>query len=234
MSSNYHVLYYSENDGNSRNFLRELHKTTYFSKFIKLCVDKSDIKVPRCIRSIPTIIVPTSQGPKLLSGDMLQKWMDDAKKTTIPGNNEAGGNNGAGGSNNGAGGNMEQFDNKVAHMLKPFGKNDNLTASDSAGTTGYSSTFSVWNSNQTGSDGQLYGDDGTGLNSFYTPIGLDNSHGKSGGQKQPQQQQQNMANGGVGLTGIDTRQSNDISKDYETLMAMRDSDPTIRKPTMRS
>ena len=114
---------------------------------------------------------------------MLTKWINDAKQTAIPGNNN--------GSNKKVGGNMEQFDNKVAHMLKPFGQNDNLTASDSAGTSGYSSTFSVWNSNQTSSDGQLYGDDGTGLNSFYTPIGLQNDHGKNGGQKQ----QPNMGNG---------------------------------------
>ncbi len=104
------VLYYSEKDNASRHFMTELHKIAFFKKFIILCVDKPDIKIPRCVRSVPTIIVPTRDGPKPLAGEMAMNWLEIAKQQSVPGNEGAGGGMGAGGAG-GAGG-CSKIENK--------------------------------------------------------------------------------------------------------------------------
>ena len=232
--NDYFVLYYSENDANSRNFLGELHKTAFFKKFVILCVDKQGIKIPRCVQVLPTIIIPTKNGPRPLAGEMAMKWLSMAKEQSVPGNTGAGGG-GAGG----AGGSIETFDNKVAYGLKPFGDDDQLSSWDTAGSGGYSQGFALWSNNDTPTG--LFDNNGAGLNSNYTPVGLQidkvggdgGAGGGAGG---------NLAHSSGGIsgagslpnTGMETRVNSSVDQDFEQFMAMRDADPYVSKPPNRS
>ena len=243
------VLYYSEKDNSSRHFMSELHKTAFFKKFIILCVDKPDIKIPRCVRSIPTIIVPTRDGPKPLAGEMAMNWLEIAKQQSVPGNEGAGGAGAGGAGAGGVSGNMQSFDKKVGYGIKAFGENDQLSSWDSAGTGGYSQGFALWDSSDKPTG--LFDDNGSGINSHYTPLGLqtdqinpngqDGSGGSGGnsargGTRVGQAGGDSSNSGGIGSlpgTCIDTREESTVSNDFEQFMAMRDSDPYISRPTAR-
>lgn len=237
------ALYYSERDNVSRQFLGELHKTAFFKKFIILCVDKQGIKIPRCVRSLPTIIVPTKDGPRPLAGGMAMKWLEMAKQQSVPGNGGGVGGSGSG-AGGGTGGNwtgsgtMEQFDNKIAYGLKPFGDGDQLSSWDSAGSGGYSQSFALWSNDD--SQTNLNDNNGAGINSNYTPIGLKTESGESAGKGG------GMSQGGMGHmsggisgqgslpgTGMETRVGSTVDQDYEQFMAMRDADPYIGKAPNR-
>lgn len=234
------ALYYSESDPASRQFLGELHKTAFFKKFIILCVDKEGIKIPRCVRSVPTIIVPTKEGPRPLAGQMAIKWLEMAKQQSVPGN--AGGGESRGGVGDWTGsGSMNQFDTKVAYGLKPFGEGDQLSSWDAAGSGGYSQDFALWNNNDTPTG--LFDNNGAGINSNYTPVGLQQESGEKAGQRSsngggmggppPMNSGGVPGQGSLPGTGIETRNGSTVDQDYEQFMAMRDADPYISKPVNR-
>ena len=238
------ALYYSERDPASRQFLGELHKTAFFKKFIILCVDKEGIKIPRCVRSVPTIIVPTKEGPRPLAGQMAMKWLEMAKQQSVPGN--AGGGSGGGGVGDWTGsGSMNQFDTKVAYGLKPFGEGDQLSSWDAAGSGGYSQDFALWNNNDTPTG--LFDNNGAGINSNYTPVGLQQESGEKAGQggasgggmgggiggQPPMNSGGVPGQGSLPGTGIETRNGSTVDQDYEQFMAMRDADPYVSKPVNR-
>ena len=239
------ALYYSERDPVSIKFLGQLHKTAFFKKFIILCVDKQGIKIPRCVKSVPTIIVPTKEGPRPLAGEMAMKWLEMAKQQSVPGNEGASGGAGGTATSNWTGsGNMSQFDTKVAYGLKPFGDQDQLSSWDAAGSGGYSQGFALWSNNDTMTG--LTDNNGAGINSNYTPVGLQ-PEGRQGGASQAVQgssqggQGQGMGQMSGGIsgagslpgTGVETRNDSTVDQDYEQFMAMRDADPYIGKPMNR-
>jgi len=151
-------------------------------------------------------------------------------------------------------GTMNQFDAKVAYGLKPFGNEDQLSSWDAAGSDGYSQGFALWSNNDTATG--LSDNSGSGINSNYTPIGLQTESGADAGKGGSVQQGSGgggsggggggsgggmggAMSGGIGGMGtlpgmnVETRNGSTIDQDYEQFSAMRDADPYIGKPVNR-
>lgn len=69
-----HILFYSKYCNHSKDFFSKLLKTDYNNKFVKICVDNKNYKIPSFIKTVPTIIVPQSNTP--LTGNNVFNWLD--------------------------------------------------------------------------------------------------------------------------------------------------------------
>jgi len=67
-----YLLFYSNYCNNCKEFIQLLYKSPFFDKFQKICVDNNP-KIPKEITSIPTIIVPRM--PKPLVGTEAFQWL---------------------------------------------------------------------------------------------------------------------------------------------------------------
>jgi hypothetical protein len=79
--NNKYILFYSNFCSNSKEFITELYKTKYYELFMKVCVDKKDIKIPKQITAVPTIIVPNY--PRPLTGGEAFFWLEGMSKINI-------------------------------------------------------------------------------------------------------------------------------------------------------
>tara|TARA_Y100000389_G_scaffold27557_1_gene23652 strand:+ start:8983 stop:9570 length:588 start_codon:yes stop_codon:yes gene_type:complete len=70
-----HVLFYSERCSHSGEFNNLLSQTQYKDVFVRINVDYNK-NLPKSIRSVPTIIVPTHREP--LSGNAAFMWINSA------------------------------------------------------------------------------------------------------------------------------------------------------------
>lgn len=78
MNNNKYILFYSNFCSNSKEFITQLYKTKYYELFMKVCVDKKDIKIPKQITAVPTIIVPNY--PRPLTGGEAFFWLEGMGK----------------------------------------------------------------------------------------------------------------------------------------------------------
>jgi hypothetical protein len=69
------VLFYSSNCEHSKKFLFELMKTKFNDLVRKICVDKTDIKIPSVVRSVPTLIARGINRP--LVGEQVFAWLEN-------------------------------------------------------------------------------------------------------------------------------------------------------------
>jgi hypothetical protein len=81
MNNNKYILFYSNFCSNSKEFITELYKTKYYELFMKVCVDKKNIKIPKQITSVPTIIVPNY--PRPLTGGEAFFWLEGMGRINI-------------------------------------------------------------------------------------------------------------------------------------------------------
>jgi hypothetical protein len=79
--NNKYILFYSNFCSNSKEFITELYKTKYYELFMKVCVDKKDIKIPKQITAVPTIIVPNY--PRPLTGGEAFFWLEGMGRINI-------------------------------------------------------------------------------------------------------------------------------------------------------
>jgi hypothetical protein len=77
-NNNKYILFYSNFCNNSKEFITQLYKTKYYELFMKVCVDKKDIKIPKQITAVPTIIVPNY--PRPLTGGEAFFWLEGMGK----------------------------------------------------------------------------------------------------------------------------------------------------------
>jgi len=77
-NNNKYILFYSNFCSNSKEFITQLYKTKYYELFMKVCVDKKDIKIPKQITAVPTIIVPNY--PRPLTGGEAFFWLEGMGK----------------------------------------------------------------------------------------------------------------------------------------------------------
>jgi hypothetical protein len=76
------VLFYSSNCEHSKKFLLDLMKTKLNDLVRKICVDKSDIKIPSVVRSVPTLIARGINRP--LVGEQVFAWLEnETTKTAV-------------------------------------------------------------------------------------------------------------------------------------------------------
>jgi hypothetical protein len=69
------VLFYSANCEHSKKFLVDLMKTKINDLVRKICVDKSDVKIPSVVRSVPTLIARGINRP--LVGEQVFAWLEN-------------------------------------------------------------------------------------------------------------------------------------------------------------
>ncbi len=69
------VLFFSNNCSHSRAFLTALYKTPFNDLVRKICIDKGDVKIPRIITEVPTLIARGIQRP--LVGDQVGAWLEN-------------------------------------------------------------------------------------------------------------------------------------------------------------
>lgn len=81
------VLFYSNNCSHSRAFLASLYKTPFNDLVKKICIDKGDVKIPRIITEVPTLIARGIQRP--LVGEQVQAWLENETKKGTSQNSNA-------------------------------------------------------------------------------------------------------------------------------------------------
>ena len=69
-----HILFFSKHCDHSKDFYGKLMNTEFDNKFVKICVDNKNYKIPSFINKVPTIIVPDSNTP--LTGQNVFEWLD--------------------------------------------------------------------------------------------------------------------------------------------------------------
>ncbi len=80
------VLFYSNNCSHSKAFLAALYKTSFNDAIRKICVDRGDVKIPKIITEVPTLIARGIQRP--LVGDQVMSWLEnEIKKGTSQNSN---------------------------------------------------------------------------------------------------------------------------------------------------
>lgn len=72
------VLFFSNNCSHSKSFLVALYKTPLNDLVRKICIDNGDVKIPRIITEVPTLIARGIQRP--LVGEQVQAWLDNELK----------------------------------------------------------------------------------------------------------------------------------------------------------
>lgn len=72
------VLFYSNNCSVSKAFLSQLYKSTLNEKIRKVCVDRSDVKIPRIITAVPTIVARGINRP--IVGEQTMAWLENENK----------------------------------------------------------------------------------------------------------------------------------------------------------
>lgn len=83
------VLFYSNNCSHSKTFLAALYKTPLNDVVKKICIDHGDIKIPKIITEVPTLVARGIQRP--LVGDQVSSWLQNETKKLSGG---GGGGNG--------------------------------------------------------------------------------------------------------------------------------------------
>lgn len=64
------VLFYSNNCPHSQKFIKALQKNpSIFNTFLHVCVDKRGVKLPACVKSVPTIVVQDSSNRRQILTD---------------------------------------------------------------------------------------------------------------------------------------------------------------------
>ena len=81
------VLFFSNNCSHSRAFLAALYKTPLNDLVRKICIDKGDVKIPRIITEVPTLIARGIQRP--LIGDQVSAWLENELKKGTSQNSNA-------------------------------------------------------------------------------------------------------------------------------------------------
>lgn len=76
MTSNRTILFYSKRCSHCSQFIQELYKSGIFNQIEKLCIE--EIKVPKGINSVPTLIVPQYQRP--LVGNECFAWIQEQEQ----------------------------------------------------------------------------------------------------------------------------------------------------------
>lgn len=80
------VLFFSNNCSHSRAFLAALYKTPFNDFVRKICIDKGDVKIPKIITEVPTLIARGIQRP--LVGEQVTAWLEnEIKKGTSQNSN---------------------------------------------------------------------------------------------------------------------------------------------------
>jgi hypothetical protein len=121
MSNDRFILFYSNFCAHSKEFIQLLYKSEYNTKFIKVSVDDGKVRLPQCITSVPSIIVPGFNRP--LVGDEVFGWLQSASNKN---RNGGGGGDGGGGSNN-SNSNSNANDGIEAYSSEMNGYSDNFS-----------------------------------------------------------------------------------------------------------
>jgi hypothetical protein len=99
-----HILFYSKRCPNCDKLFSLMSRSPRVQgQFLFVCIDDRRFKVPKCIRSVPSAIIPTPSGqPQVFSGTNLFNWV----KKRLPSQGPPGlpGGGGGGGAGGGAGG----------------------------------------------------------------------------------------------------------------------------------
>lgn len=78
------VLFYSNNCSHSKAFLASLYKSPLNDYVRKICVDNPNVKIPRIITEVPTLVARGIQRP--LVGDQVMAWLDNESQKTSSSN----------------------------------------------------------------------------------------------------------------------------------------------------
>lgn len=71
-----YILFYSKNCIHSRELLNQLYKNQgVYNKFIKIDVQNTTVKIPKCVSAVPTIIIRNPRmKPQVFTGDEVFNW----------------------------------------------------------------------------------------------------------------------------------------------------------------
>ena len=87
MSSNNHVLFYSNKCLHSKEFLTLLLKDTKLNQnTTKVNIDNGNIKLPPYVKSVPSMIVNENNKPNLLVGSKIFEWFNNLHKKNVSSN----------------------------------------------------------------------------------------------------------------------------------------------------
>lgn len=82
-----YVLFYSNKCLHSKELINLLYKDQdLFSKFVKVNIDVSKVKIPPYIKSVPSAIIPINGIPKLLIGTQIFNWYNENHTKTLENN----------------------------------------------------------------------------------------------------------------------------------------------------
>lgn len=82
---NNYIIFLSRKCRYCEEFLNELYRNDIglYRKFVKIDVENREIRLPKYVKEVPTIIVPINGKNSLLSGNDVFKWLDAISKTKI-------------------------------------------------------------------------------------------------------------------------------------------------------
>ena len=89
MSEQY-ILLYSKQCVHSQNLIKSMYKDQdLYKRVYKQCIDEPGVVIPKNIKVVPALIIKSDNTYKTLEGTEVFNWLEQKKKTFLPGGNKS-------------------------------------------------------------------------------------------------------------------------------------------------